>query len=67
MNSYRVIVGLTNNPGYPIVVDHITDNDLKTFTETRESGKLFAKLGNQLIKARLIKEVDVIPKAMKNE
>lgn len=59
---YRVIVGLTINPGFPIVMDHITDADLKAFTESRESGKLFAKLGNRLIKARLIKDVDVIAK-----
>ncbi len=59
---YTVLVNLTINKGYPIVVNYITDNDLKLFTEHRESGKLFSKLGNQLIKTRLIESIDTIEK-----
>jgi len=53
---YTVIVDLTINET-PIVLHHITEDQLKSFTEQKNSDKLFARLGGQYIKNRLIENV----------
>jgi hypothetical protein len=62
MNRYRVIVNLKINPGFPIVMDHINDEELRAFAEQRESDQLFVKLGNRLIKNRLINDFEFVAK-----